>query len=96
MKDLGDFLIVDSIRDENGGSKHFLEIKEFLKKYCKQISIPLGSINMWEKSGAKTGLRYGVVSGKITCVSFTYSKLEGPVYTWPEFQFMLNLERVLE
>lgn len=94
MKDLGDFLIVDSLRKEGGKSMYFQEIHAFLKNYVGGRKIPPDTVEGWDYGGAYDGICYGIVKNTVFCSVDPPSGV--PVYTWPEFQFMLNLERVLE
>ena len=94
MKDLGEFLIADSLRKGDGGSMYFREIHAFLKNYVGGRKIPPDTVERWSYAGAYNGICYGIVENTVFCGDYPPSGV--PVYTWPEFQFMLNLERVLE
>lgn len=94
MKDLGEFLIADSLRKGDGRSMYFREIHAFLKKYVEDRKLLPDTVERWDYAGAYGGVCYGIVENTVFCDVDPPSGV--PVYTWPEFQFMLNLERVLE
>ena len=95
MRDLGDFLIIDSIRTTEGLSVHFLEIQAFLEEYVRGKRIGLKHyVSEWTFRGAHAEILYGICNKTVYCASESIPGV--PVYTWPEFQFAVNLKNILQ
>lgn len=100
IKYLGDFFIKDNIRNRNRSSKYFREIHKFLKQYLIQYypSQDPGLVMSWSYEYAVENLFYGFVNGEPSCVDGEEIILvpQIRVYSWPDIQFMLNLEEILK
>lgn len=97
IKHLGNFLIKDDVRNEDGSSKYFHEIQEFLLKYTTFLyGKELSGIKNWQYYLAVENLAYGIVNEQARCVDLDIEEQSTRVYSWLDIKFMLNLENILK